>query len=308
MNRSLQGVLPILQTPFRTDDTLDSESLQREIDWCFELGVSGVCSAMVSEVLRLTTAERFELTELMVSQTAGRGAVIASVSAESIAQALEYARQAERTGVTALMAIPPLGAALPEPALWEYFSRLARAVDVPLIVQDASSYVGKAIPVTFYIQLLQEFGPEKILFKPEAAPLGPNVSLLRDLSQGEARIFDGSGGLLLVDCYRRGIAGTMPGVDLLDGTVALWQALQAGDEETVYALHFPICAIAALQMQAGLDGFLAIEKYLLVQRGIFRNDQRRPPYSWSLDDETQAEVDRLFLRMQNALAATVTGK
>ena len=165
----------------------------------------------------------------------------------------------------------------------------------------ASGYVGKAIPLQVYVQLLDRYGPEKIVFKPEASPIGPNLSALRDATSGLARIFEGSGGILLVDSYRRGIAGTMPGMELLDGIVALWRALQHGDDEAVYRIYYPICAIVALQLQAGLDGFLAIEKDLLVKRGIFPSAHRRKPYSWDLDPETAAEVDRLFTRLQVAI-------
>ena len=199
------------------------------------------------------------------------------------------------------MALPPVTSRLPEAALVEHFRALADAVDLPLIVQDASSYVGQAIGLAVYVQLLERYGEEKILFKPEAAPLGPNLSALRDATAGRARIFEGSGGISLVDSFRRGIAGTMPGVDLLDGIVALWQALERGDEDAAYRVYFPVCALVALQLQAGLDGFLAIEKYILVRRGIFRHTHRRLPYAWSLDSETAAEVDRLLGRLQQAL-------
>jgi 4-hydroxy-tetrahydrodipicolinate synthase len=47
-------------------------------------------------------------------------------------------------------------------------------------------------------------------------------------------------------------------------------------------------------MQAGLDGFLAIEKYLLVKRGLFEKANRRQPYKWKMDSETKSEVDRLY--------------
>ncbi|HAH47416.1 MAG TPA: dihydrodipicolinate synthase family protein, partial [Planctomycetaceae bacterium] len=78
-------------------------------------------------------------------------------------------------------------------------------------------------------------------------------------------------------------------------------ALQAGDDEAVYRIYFPICAIVALQLQAGLDGFLAIEKYLLVKRGIFSSDRRCEPSAWSLDEETRTEVDRLFELLMKSL-------
>jgi 4-hydroxy-tetrahydrodipicolinate synthase len=56
-----------------------------------------------------------------------------------------------------------------------------------------------------------------------------------------------------------------------------------------------------LQLQAGLDGFLAIEKYLLVRQGLFASARRRRPYSWELDRETAAEVDRLISQLDRVI-------
>ncbi len=117
--RKIHGVLPILHTPFDASDEIDRDSLQREIDFTFELGVSGVCSAMVSELLRLTAEERNELNQLIVEITAGRGVVVASVGAESTKQAVQFACAAADHGCDAIMAIPPISTALPHAALWD---------------------------------------------------------------------------------------------------------------------------------------------------------------------------------------------
>lgn len=302
MTAKIEGILPILHTPFDQNDLIDRDSLQREIDWAFEQGIHGVCSAMVSEILRLTSEERIKLNQLIVEITAGRGNVVASVGAESTKQAVYFAKAVVDAGCDAIMAIPPISTALPLDALQDYFNALANAVSVPLIVQDASSYVGASIPTEFYVRLLDEHGPQKILFKPEGEPIGPNISDLRDASGGRAGMFDGSGGMLLIDAYRRGVIGTMPGIDLLDGISALWQALKQKNDATAYRVYFPICALVALQLQAGLDGFLAIEKYILVKRGLFTTDRRREPNSWNLDIETQNEVDRLMAILKDTLA------
>lgn len=304
MPKSLTGVLPIVHTPFLPDDSVDIASLRREIDWALDTGADGVCTGMVSELLRLTFRERIELTATIADLNAGRGAVVAGVGAESTKQALEYARAAQAAGCDAVMAIPPVSTALPDAPLFDYFATLADGVELPLIVQDASGYVGRPIPLEICVQLLDRFGPDKILFKPEANPVGPRLSALREVSGGRARIFDGSGGIALVDCYRRGIVGTMPGMEFLAGVVALWRALQHGDERAIYRLYFPICALVSLQLQAGLDGFLAVEKYVLVKRGLFNHDVRRKPYAWALDDPTRQELDRLLGYLEAALAAT----
>lgn len=94
----------------------------------------------------------------------------------------------------------------------------------------------------------------------------------------------------------------MPAAELLDGIVALWNALEAGNEDRIYQLSPLICAIVALQIQGGLDGFLRIEKYLLKKRGIFPNTLQIQPVARELDSETAAEVDRLFDRLQVALS------
>jgi dihydrodipicolinate synthase/N-acetylneuraminate lyase len=303
MPRPLRGVLPIVHTPFTEDDRIDAAALQREIDWAYAVGADGLGTGMVSEILRLTYDERRELTERIVEFSAGRGAVFAAVGAESGRQALAYARHAEQSGCDAVMAAPPLTTSLSVESLLGYYRELADGVAVPVIVQDASGYVGQAIPLEVYRQLLDGYGDEKILFKPEAAPIGPNLSALRDATGSRARIYEGSGGILLIDSYRRGIAGTMPGMDLLDGIVALWRALERGDDAAAYRIYFPICALVALQLQAGLDGFLAIEKYLLVKRGLWSSERRRAPHGWSLDPETAREVDRLFALLMQELAA-----
>ncbi|WP_437226861.1 dihydrodipicolinate synthase family protein [Planctomicrobium sp. SH661] len=299
---ALHGVLPVLQTPFDADGSIDLPTLQKEIDWAFSLGADGVVIAMVSEILRLTTSTRNQLTEQTCQMAARRGSVVISVGAESTRQAIEWAQHAQECGAHAVMAIPPVATSLGSTGIVNYFSAIADSVEIPLIVQDASSYVGAAIDLKVYQVLLDRFGPDRIYFKPEASPLGPNLSRLRDATQGQARIFEGSGGINLVDCYRRGICGTMPGMDLLDGIIALWKALELGDEKKIYQLALPISALVAIQLSAGLDGFLAIEKYLLKQRGIFKNTLQQEPTSWSLDEETRSEVDRLFTILQQALA------
>ena len=302
-NKPLAGVLPIVHTPFTDNDVIDEASLRRQLDWAFDIGADGCGTGMVSEILRLTTCERTRLAHLIPEIVAGRGPVFASVGAESTAQAIIYAREAESAGNDALMAIPPTLTDLPKQAHLDYFSALAEATALPLIIQDASAYVGQAIPLEVLVKLLEKFGPDKILFKPEAEPLGPNLSALRDATNFQAKIFEGSGGIMLIDSFRRGITGTMPGMDLLDGIIEVWHALQADNHERAYEVYFPICALIALQMQAGLDGLLAIEKYLLVKRGLFTTAKRRKPHKWELDKETQAETDRLFAMLQGYLSA-----
>jgi dihydrodipicolinate synthase/N-acetylneuraminate lyase len=295
----LRGVLAVFQTPFNDDETIDFDTLKREIDYIYAHGADGIVMAMVSETLRLTESERMALAEAACAFNQKRGSVVISVGAESTFAAEGFTRHAQRSGASGVMAIPPVATAAGEDELRRYYARLIRCVDIPVVIQDASGYVGKPMSIALQAGLFNEFGP-RVMFKPEAAPIGQRLSALRDATGGAAAIFEGSGGIALAESYRRGIAGTMPGAEMIDVIVALWRALQRGDEAAVGRISPLVAAIVSLQQ--GLDGFLAVEKHLLKRRGIFKNELVRGPVSYRLDDETRAEVDRLIERLAAEIA------
>jgi len=294
----LAGVLPVFQTPYHDDESIDFETLAREIDWLYERGADGIVLAMVSEVLRLGSDERQELAEAACHYSSGRGPVIVSVGAESSRVAVYYAQHAESVGASGLMAVPPIAVAVSEDELARYYGRIIEATQLPVVVQDASGYVGRPMPIALQARLLAEYGP-RVMFKPEATPIGPRLTALREATGGQAKVFEGTGGIALVDSFRRGVVGTMPGADMIEALVALWRALSAGDDRRAYRLSLPISSLVAIQHS--LDAFLAVEKHLLVKQGIFRNTLVRGPVGYTLDDETRHEVDRLFALVQEAV-------
>jgi len=292
LRREISGVLPVVQTPYREDESIDVATLKREIDWLYELGVDGVTVAMVSEILRLATDEREQLAEDVCRINDRRGAVVISVGAESHAVTGRLVHHARRVGADALMAIPPVSTALGEDQLVEYYRRIIEATDLPVIVQDASGYVGRPMPIAAQAALLETFGEQRVMFKPEATPIGPRLSELHQATGGRARVFEGSGGIALLDSYSRRIVGTMPGADLAPAIVPLWKALVTGDDERAEKIWLPLAALVS--MQQGLDGFLAVEKHLLLRQGVFVNQIVRGPVSFVLDDLTRKRVDELF--------------
>ncbi len=279
--------------------TVDEGALRAEIDWVFEAGADGVVVAMVSEILRLAADEQAELGRMVCSHVAGRGPVVLSVGAESSHVALRLARRAEDDGASALMAIPPLTVALDSQETGAYFRTLADATSVPLIVQDASGYVGEPLSLDLQADLLRAYGEERIQFKPEAVPIGPRLSMLREATDGRARVFEGSGGAALVDSYARGVVGTMPGPDLVWAIRALWDALAADDHERVRALDEALSPLMALVTSLG--SYVAFEKHLLVRQGVLPSTRVREPLGFVLDGETRRRLDELFDRLSEVV-------
>ena len=298
--RSLRGVQVVFQTPF-TDDgvNVDVATLERQLNWLFDEGADGVVFAMVSELLRLSSEER-DLVAGVASRVAqGRGDSVISVGAESTPTAVRHARVAEDAGASAVMAAPPSLFRLEEEALFDYFCDIAAAISLPLVVQDASGYVGAPLSLDVQAKLQHELG-DRVYFKPEAPPIGPRVTLLRERTADAARIFEGMGGLYLIDSFRRGAIGTMPAGDLVWALVPLWRSLVAGDFEGAYRISGPLAQLIALQ--GSLDSFVAIEKRNLYQQGVFTNMVMRQPAGHVIDEQMTVEIDHLVQLLRRAVA------
>ena len=295
----IYGVLPVLHMPFQEDYSIDFDVLAREIDFVINAGSDGITLALASELLRLTHDERLELTRKLPEMADGRVTVTISVGAETEREAVAFAEAAERAGADAVMAIPPVATTLPELRIYEYYKTIHNAIGIPLVIQDASGYLGHSISTELQVRLSNDLG-DRIYFKPEAQPMGPALSHLQKLLDHNGFVFEGSGGLYLIESYRRGISGTMPGSDLIRGIIAIWKALEEGNDARVYQVYFPLASILLLQLPA-LDTYLALEKYLLLKQGVFKNYLLRQPAAFGLDPYTAEEADRLFVYYKAAL-------
>lgn len=298
----LEGVLPVFQTPFDDRYAIDFGELSDEIDWLFEHGADGLVIGMVSEVLRLSFSERDELARRTCALAAGRGPVVVSATAESTQVAQAHVRAAEEAGASAVMCtLPVSGPALAEQAL-RHFEAILSSTALPVVVQDAGGYVGHELSIEVMARIEAAF-PGRILFKPETPPLGQRITGLLELTDGRARIYEGMGGIALVDAYHRGIVGTMPAADVCWAIAALWSALRSGDEAAVRRIRGPLTALLALQSQ--LDAFVAVEKHLLVAQKVIGSARMRGPVGYRLDPETSREAERLMAELRDATADTI---
>jgi dihydrodipicolinate synthase/N-acetylneuraminate lyase len=292
----LSGVLPVISTPFTESLDFDRGGLNREIDWVLLNGADGVVIAMVSELPRLTHSERQELGELVIEHVAGRGHTVLSVGAESTSEAVRHTKAAVRAGASAVMANPPLTVAAGNKQLLTYFTSIIEAGEgLPTVIQDASGYIGAPLGLELFAELFEKYGSDRVLFKPEAQPLGPRLSQLIEMTGGEAKVFEGSGGVALLESFRRGIVGTMPGADLVWAISAIWGALNAGEFARAYEVTSALSPLLA--SLTSLDSYVAVEKYLLVKQGVIDHEYRRHPTDFDFDDIARAEMDELFERL-----------
>src|SRR4051812_13937618 len=138
MSSAVHGCIPILCTPFDATGAVDYASLEREIDWVIGEGASGVVAlALASEGYKLTESERTEITRVVVAKVDGRVTVVVSADGTGAEIAVERARNAERAGADVVMVLPPSFVKPGIDGLRDYYTRVGRAVSIPVMIQDA---------------------------------------------------------------------------------------------------------------------------------------------------------------------------
>lgn len=142
----LDGIVPILQTPFHEGGTLDGDSLRRLVDHVIQAGAVGViCPAVASEVHKLTPDERRAMVEIALDQARGRVPVFVGVSAESAEESLALARHAATHGAAGILAQAPEAIGADGGQLRAYFRTLARGVDLPLMIQISIQFFKRVL-------------------------------------------------------------------------------------------------------------------------------------------------------------------
>lgn len=287
-----RGVYCVLQTPLNVDESINQAEFAKEIDWLIQGGVSGLVLAMVSEVMRFSADERRFQWKLAIDLVKGRVPLIISVGAESTVIATKLATLAEQDGASALMATPPAIFPATADEIFNYYSSIIEATQLPVIVQDASNYMGKPLGLELYEDLLKSYGTDRVQFKPEARPVKERAAALQKIANGKAKIFEGQSGADLLETHPIGVVGTMPGSEIPWAIIKLWSALENNNTEKAIEIHSVISKL--LTFQPRIDSYVAVEKYLLLKQGIFSSTRQRGPVSEILSATQKSEIDIVF--------------
>ncbi|MFB3816714.1 MAG: dihydrodipicolinate synthase family protein [Candidatus Methylomirabilales bacterium] len=205
----LDGIVPILQTPFLMNGAPDEESLARLADEVIAAGAAGlIYPAVASEAGKLAPGERRSLLETVVKRVDGRVPVIAGVSAETLAESMGLAEHAQSIGAAGMLAQAPAAMRADAGALEAFFRRLATAAPLVLMIQDLD-WQGEGMPVEL-IRRLFETLPGFRCIKVETVPAGPKYSRLLEATEGRLHVSGGWAVTQMLDGLARGVHAFMP--------------------------------------------------------------------------------------------------
>ena len=215
--------------------------------------------------------------------------VVIGVAGTSRQHAVELARRAEELGAACICARPPyasLSAGGSTAELEDYYGAIGRAVDIPVMIQNAGPGVLSPETLSALLQLRNIDYVKKET--PQAGHvMSETLRLAGDACKG---ILGGGGGMHMPDEHRRGGCGTMPGAHIPEAFVAIWEALDAGDIARARELRMRVLPMSMLEVRF----FPRLYKEVLVRRGVISTNVTRTLGCASLDAHAREELDAIM--------------
>ncbi len=271
---TLSGVVPIIPTPFLANEEIDEASLRKLVEFAIASGLQAVClPAYASEFYKLTDEEKLTVVRIAVDQAGGRIGIIAQCNSPSLKIAISLARANAAAGADILSLAVPRLFSLPEEAIHSYLSGFFESVpDKPVLVQDFNPG-GATLSVTL-INSLRKAHPNFKFLKLEEPLCAPKFEEIIKTTEGSVGVFEGWGGLYLMELVPIGIRGIMPGLGVSDILQKVFTLRQKGEHEKAFEIFERVMPQIFFSLQ-NMELFHYAEKELLIARGILNHNFSR---------------------------------
>jgi 4-hydroxy-tetrahydrodipicolinate synthase len=293
--KELTGVVPIIPTPFTESEEIDEDGLRRLVDFAVDNGIEAAClPAYASEFYKLTEEEKLRVVKVAVEHAAGRMQVVAQSNHPSLKVAIRLAQANVDAGADVISLAVPRIFNLPENSLKEYLSGFLQSVpDTRVLIQDFNPG-GASISVSFIKELMQEHSNFKYL-KLEEPLCAPKFEDIIKTTGGNVGLFEGWGGLYMLELIPVGITGVMPGLGVSDILQKVFNLRKNGNHKEAFDLFEKVMPQIFFSLQ-NMELFHYAEKELLVARGVLTNSVARKA-AYKPDASTAAYIRELNERI-----------
>ena len=274
MNTEFSGIWTILYSFFREDGNLDRTTMRFQLQSCLTQNIQGLAVlGLATEVHKLTSDEQLMILEWAFEDLDGRLPLAVTVSGPDASTQLQFAQKASDLGANWLILQPPSRRPLSEEECFDHFSEVMSSIQLPIAIQNAPEYLGVGLSIPKILELNQRHSHFKLL-KGEGSAV--DVEKLVKALKSKMQVFNGRGGVELVDSLRAGCAGLIPAPEMVDRQVQIYQFWRDGLTEEAEALQKEILPMIVFNMQT-IPHLLCYGKRLFAARlGVTVFD--RAPY------------------------------
>jgi len=251
---------------FGRDGLLDREAMHRQVQACVRSGAHGLAAlGLATEVSKLSRVERRQVVEWATQDAGGAVPVAITVSEPTVDAQVNFARWAKERGASWVILQPPPERGMPEEWYVEFFAATMERIELPCAIQNAPEYIGVGLGPES-IRALQDRCPNFTILKGEGPVL--TIRHLIERLQGGLAVFNGRGGLELMDNLRAGCAGMIPATDTFDYQVKIFELMRrasVSDERAAEGLYHKILPAIVFTLQS-LDTLVCYGKRIAAQR------------------------------------------
>lgn len=130
-------LITAMVTPFSEDGSLDLARTEEFVDRLIEGGNDAlIVNGTTGESPTVFYPQKIDLFKTTVKTAAGRIPIIANVGDNCTSDTVSFAREVADLGVDALMCVVPYYNKPPQEGLYQHFSAIAKAVDLPIILYN----------------------------------------------------------------------------------------------------------------------------------------------------------------------------
>jgi 4-hydroxy-tetrahydrodipicolinate synthase len=270
---SLHGIHSILYAFFDRDERLDRNAMRRQTQLAIDAGVHGLAAlGLATEVAKLTETERRTVMDWLAEDNAGRLPLGFTIFGTSVGEQIGQIRHAEKSGADWVIIQPPIAGTFGAQEYIDFFGRVADATDLPVAIQNAPAFLGRGLNGADIAALTAKHRNIRLL-KAEGSAI--DVKALMDTIGGRVPVFNGRGGLELVDGLRAGCAGFILAPDIIDYAVRAYQEYRAGDVEKAEATYTTMLPAVTAIMQ-GIEHLMCYGKRLFAARAGLEVFDRAP--------------------------------
>lgn len=236
LRQRLTGVFTALVTPFR-DGAVDTPALEKLIAAQLKAGVAGLVPVgTTGEAATLSDDEAEDVIRTTVKAASGRAFVMAGAGSNATRLAIAKAERAEAAGADGLLLVTPYYNKPSQDGLFDHFSAIASAVDLPIMLYSVPGRTGVEIAPATAARLAATHS--NIVGIKEAGGKAERVTELRLALGADFVIHSGDDGLTLPFLALGADGVTSVASNLLPAEiVALCRAWFAGDPREARRIH-----------------------------------------------------------------------
>ncbi len=158
-NRLITGSAVALVTPFRQDGSIDTEALRRLVGIQRDAGTDIIIPCgTTGESPTLSTDEQAEIIRIVRQEAGATMMVGAGAGTNATDQAVELARNAQQAGAQVILSVAPYYNKPSQEGYYQHFSRIARAVSIPIILYNVPGRTASNVSADTIIRLANDYG------------------------------------------------------------------------------------------------------------------------------------------------------